>query len=250
VKGLAARASQRATDLFLKVRHLDERRPGRSAVFATGTPVSNSIAEMYTMQRYLQLGALGSYGIAEFDAWAATFGDIVTQAELAPSGKGFRTVRSFSKFVNIPELIALYSCVADTQTAEMLKLPCPTLRTGMVQVVEAEMSERESAYMAALVTRADAIKGKRPDKGGDNMLKIMSEGLQLATDIRLIDPDAPVNPTARSPRRSTTSPGSGATARSRAWRRSCSSIWASPARRRRTGAPRRARRRSRTAMRS
>lgn len=107
VKGLAQSESQRATDLFIKLRYLEEKRPGRSAAFATGTPVSNSIAEMYTMQRDLQLGLLRDYGLDEFDGWAATFGDIVSQIELASSGKGFRTVRSFSKFVNIPELIAV-----------------------------------------------------------------------------------------------------------------------------------------------
>ena len=194
VKGLAATESQRATDMFLKIQYLEEKRPGRSVVFATGTPVSNTIAEMYTMQRYLQMPLLRSYGINEFDAWAATFGDIVTQVELAPSGKGFRTTRSFSKFVNIPELMALYACVADTQTAEMLNLPRPKLKGGAVQIVEAEMSERESAMMQSLVERAEAIKGKRAEKGGDNMLKIMSDGLKLATDIRLIDPDATPNP--------------------------------------------------------
>ncbi len=162
-------------------------------MFATGTPISNSIAEMYTMQRYLQLGLLKAYGVDEFDGWAATFGDIVTQIELAPSGKGFRTVRSFSKFVNIPELIALYSCMADSQTAEMLNLPRPKLRGGGVRIIEAEMSARETAIMESLVARAEAIKGKRAEKGGDNMLKIMSEGLQLATDIRLLNPEAAPN---------------------------------------------------------
>ena len=194
VKGLAQSESQRATDLFLKLHYLDEKRPGRTAVFATGTPVSNSIAEMYTMQRYLQPGLLRDYGVDEFDGWAATFGDIVTQIELAPSGKGFRTVRSFSKFVNIPELIALYSRVADSQTADMLNLPRPRLRGGAVQIVEAQMSAREAAIMESLVARAEAIKGKRAEKGGDNMLRIMSEGLQLATDIRLLNPDAAPNP--------------------------------------------------------
>lgn len=194
VKGLAQAESQRATDLFLKLAHLDEKRAGRWAVFATGTPVSNSIAEMYTMQRYLQLGLLRDYGVDEFDAWAATFGDIVTQIELAPSGKDFRTVRSFSKFVNIPELIGLYSRMADSQTAEMLNLPRPRLRGGAVQIVEAQMSETEAAIMASLVARAEAVKGKRPEKGGDNILKIMSEGLQLATDIRLLSPHSAPNP--------------------------------------------------------
>ncbi len=194
VKGLAAGSeSQRAADLLLKIRYLEERRPGRLVAFATGTPVSNSIAEMYTMQRYLQPATLARFGVAEFDAWAATFGDIVSQVELNPSGKGFRTTRSFSKFVNIPELIALYSRVADTQTAEMLNLPRPKLRNGAVAVVETAMSAHETAIMESSVARAEAIKGRRAAKGGDNMLKILGEGLQLATDVRLLDPGAEPN---------------------------------------------------------
>ncbi len=193
VKGISAASdAQRATDLFIKIQYLEEKRPGRSRALATGTPVSNSIAEIYTMQRYLQLAALRSYGIDGFDAWAATFGDIITQVELAPSGKGFRTTRSFSKFVNIPEFIALYSRVADTQTAEMLQLPRPKLKNGKVTVVQTELSPLEALYMESLVERAEAIKGKPP--GSDNMLKILGEGLKLATDIRLLNPAAAFNP--------------------------------------------------------
>ena len=171
--------------------HLREKHGDRVAAFATGTPVSNSIAEMYIMQLYLQPGVLSEYDILEFDAWAGTFADIVTEVELAPSGQGFRTTRSFSKFVNIPELIGLYSRVADTQTAEMLNLPRPKPE---IVVVETEMSARETAIMEQLVRRAEAIKGKRPEKGADNILKIMGEGLRLALDIRLLDPSAPINP--------------------------------------------------------
>ena len=165
--------------------------------------MSNTIAEMYTMQRYLQPRLLAEYGIEDFDAWAATFGDIVTEVELAPSGRGFRTTRSFSRFVNIPELVALYSRVADTQTAEMLNLRRPKLRNGQVTVVETELSGPELEIMEQLVERAEAVKGKRSQAGGDNMLKILGEGLRLATDIRLLDPDAPANPhgkTAAAPR--------------------------------------------------
>ncbi|MBI4723985.1 MAG: DEAD/DEAH box helicase family protein, partial [Rhodomicrobium sp.] len=194
VKGISGAESQRATDLYLKISYLEEQRPGRAAVFATGTPVSNTIAEMYTMQRYLQRRLLAEYEIDGFDAWAATFGDIVTEVELAPSGRGFRTTRSFSKFVNIPELIALYSRAADTQTAEMLNLPRPKLKSGQVTVVETELSERELEIMEQLVQRAEAIKGKRSEAGGDNMLKVLGEGLRLATDIRLLDATAPINP--------------------------------------------------------
>ena len=194
VKGISATESQRATDLHMKVTYLEEQRPGRSAIFATGTPVSNTIAEMYTMQRYLQRRLLAEYGIEDFDSWAATFGNIVTEVELAPSGRGFRTTRTFSRFVNIPELIALYSRVADTQTAEMLNLPRPKLQNGQVTVVETDLSGRGLEIMEQLVERAEAIKGKRSQAGADNILKIMGEGLSLATDIRLLDPNAPFDP--------------------------------------------------------
>ena len=193
VKGLAATESQRATDMFLKTQYLEGKRPGRSAVFATGTPISNTIAEMYTMQRYLQLSLLREYGLDEFDAWAATYGEIVSQVELAPSGQGFRTTRSFTRFVNLPELVTLYSAVSDTQTADMLNLPRPQLKGGGIQIVECEMSPFEAAIMEQIVARAEAIKGKRVQKGSDNMLKIMSDGLKLATDVRLLDPAAPAN---------------------------------------------------------
>ena len=153
--------SQRATDLYLKMTHLREKHGDRVAAFATGTPVSNSIAEMYIMQLYLQPGVLSEYDILEFDAWAGTFADIVTEVELAPSGQGFRTTRSFSKFVNIPELIGLYSRVADTQTAEMLNLPRPKPE---IVVVETEMSARETAIMEQLVRRAEAIRASAPKK--------------------------------------------------------------------------------------
>lgn len=199
VKGLGGGDAQRATDLFMKIRYLEGQRRGRSAVFATGTPISNTISEMYTMQRYLQLPAMREHGVDRFDAWAATFGEVVSQMELAPDGRTFVETSAFSRFVNIPELVAIYSQVADTRTADMLKLPRPELAKGKdgrraIAVVEAEPAPREEAYINSLVERARQVKGKRAEKGGDNMLKIVSEGRKVATDFRLIAEDAPFNP--------------------------------------------------------
>jgi N12 class adenine-specific DNA methylase len=194
IKGLGQGDAQRATDLFLKIQLLEQRNPGRSVVFATGTPVSNTIAEMYTMQRYLQHDRLREYGIEHFDAWAASFGQVVTQVELSADGRSFRETSAFSRFVNMPELISIYSEVADVQTANMLNLPRPRLRGGAVQVVEAEPSAFEEAYITNLVRRAEAIRRAPPRKGADNMLKIVTEGRKVATDGRLISPHEPINP--------------------------------------------------------
>jgi N12 class adenine-specific DNA methylase len=196
VKGIGKTASQRAEDLFMKIQTLEKNRPGRSVLFATGTPISNTMAEMYTMQRYLQNDTLREYGIDEFDAWAATFGSIETAMELSPNGRTMQEVTSFRSFINIPELVALYSRVADVKTAEMLNLPRPTLKGGAIKVVEAEPSDAEEAYIASLVERADFLKKnpQPPTKGADNMLKIVSEGRKVAIDFRLIEPGAAMNP--------------------------------------------------------
>ncbi len=193
VKGVGQGDAQRATDLFLKIRHLESQRPGRSSIFATGTPLSNTMAEIYTMQRYQQFERLKEYGIEQFDAWAGTFGEIVSQMELAPDGRSFRETSSFSKFINIPELIAIYSEFADTQTAEMLNLPRPKLVGGAPIIVEAEPSPYEEAIIASLVKRAQGPFGKQ-EKGADNMLKVVTEGRKVAIDGRLLNPDAPFNP--------------------------------------------------------
>ena len=152
------------------------------------------MAEMYVMQRYMQLDTLREYGVDEFDAWAATFGSIETKIELAPNGRTMQEVTGFRSFVNIPELVALYAKFADVQTAEMLNLPRPKRKGGTITVVEAEPNAEEEAYIASLVQRAEDMKGKRVEKGGDNMLKVVSEGRKVATDFRLIDPANPVNP--------------------------------------------------------
>jgi N12 class adenine-specific DNA methylase len=189
VKGLSQAASQRAMDLFLKVRELEKTKPGRSAIFATGTPISNTMAEMFTMQRYLQLDDLVKLGIDRFDAWAATFGEIRTNMELSADGRTFRETSSFSRFRNLPELVALYSKMADTKTADMLNLPRPKLKGGKPIIVEAEPNAAEENYILSLVQRAESVRGKKAEKGGDNMLKVVSEGRKVALDYRLIDPD-------------------------------------------------------------
>lgn len=194
VKGLGQGDAQRATDLFMKIRYLEGSRPGRSATFATGTPISNTISEMFTMMRYLQLERLKEHGIDRFDAWAQTFGEVVTETALAPNGRTFQETSAFSRFVNIPELVSLFSQVADTRTAEMLNLPRPKLKGGKPIIVEAEPAPEEERYIASLVQRAESMKGKRVVKGGDNMLKIVTEGRKVATDFRLLRPDNAINP--------------------------------------------------------
>lgn len=194
VKGLAQGASQRATDLFMKIQHIDKRRPGRSAIFATGTPISNTMAEAYTMQRYLQLDKLRELGIDRFDAWASTFGKLRTAMELAPDGRTLQEVTSFSKFVNIPEMMNIFGLVSDTKTAADLNLPRPTLATGKPIVVEAEPDGMEENYIQDLIERARTVKGKKVEKGGDNMLKIVGDGRKVATDRRLIFGDVGINP--------------------------------------------------------
>lgn len=194
IKGIGGTASQRATDLFMKIQHIEKRRPGHSAVFATGTPISNTMAEAYTMQRYLQLPVLRAHGIDRFDAWASTFGKVRTQMELAPNGRTLQEVTSFSKFINIPEMMNIFGLVADTKTAADLNLPRPTLATGKPILVEAEPDAMEERYIAELVRRSAEVKGKRAEKGGDNMLKIVTDGRKIATDRRLIFGDVGFNP--------------------------------------------------------
>jgi N12 class adenine-specific DNA methylase len=193
VKGLSQGNSQRAEDLFLKMRYLEEKRPGRSAVFATGTPVSNTMAELWTMMRYLELDKLKAAGLDNFDAWASTFGKVVNNTELSADGRTFKDVSSFSKFVNVPELISLYSEIADTRTADMLNLPRPEVKTESgapgVEIVQAEPSEQEEAYINELVKLAEAIKGRPPKAGEPNMLSVVGLGRKVATDGRLIDPE-------------------------------------------------------------
>ncbi|MEJ0096164.1 MAG: DEAD/DEAH box helicase family protein [Methylocella sp.] len=199
VKGLSQAASQRAEDLYQKIQWLEQNKPGRSATFASGTPISNTLAEMFTMQRYLQENRLRQLGIDKFDNWASTFGQTVDSMELSPDGRTYQPVTSFSKFVNIPELVSIYSEIADTQTADMLNLPRPELaknESGQpgIRIVQAEPTEEEERLIDGFVSRAANLKGVRPGKGSDNMLKVVSDGRKVATDARLYNPDLPFNP--------------------------------------------------------
>lgn len=194
VRGIPKQESQRATDLYIKIRHLEKSRPGRSALFLTGTPLSNSMAEVYVMMKYLQHDTLEEYGIEKFDAWAQTFGLIDSKTELAPNGRDFRDASSFSKFVNIPELSTLYGRIADTQTAESLKLPRPALKGGKPVLVKSKLSDGEEKFVQDLIQAMEKLKGKKPEKGDPNFLSLFTQGLQVGTDFRLIDPSAPANP--------------------------------------------------------
>ena len=197
VAGLPQTASERAFDLFLKVGHIQERNGGGGVIFATGTPISNTMAEMFTMQRYLQMFSLRRLGLQHFDSWAGTFGETVTAMELSPDGAGYRLQHRFARFVNVPELMQQFRQTADVQTAEMLKLPIPKLETGRAITVSAPCSPRLKKFVEILVKRAEKIKGGSIDPKVDNMLKITSEGRLAALDFRLIAPAASDAPDAK-----------------------------------------------------
>lgn len=194
VAGLPQTASERAFDLFLKVGHIQERNGGGGVIFATGTPISNTMAEMFTMQRYLQMASLRRLGLQHFDSWAGTFGETVTAMELSPDGAGYRLQHRFARFVNVPELMQQFRQTADVQTSDMLKLPIPKLETGRAITVSAPCSPRLKRFVETLVKRAEKIKGGSIDPKIDNMLKITSEGRLAALDFRLIAPAAPDAP--------------------------------------------------------
>lgn len=185
VGGIAQTEAQKSSDLFMKCRYLDELTGGRGIVFATGTPISNSMVEMYTMQRYLQYGTLEKNNLQHFDAWASTFGETVTAIELAPEGTGYRTKTRLAKFYNLPELVNMFKEVADIQTSEMLKLPVPEAEYHNVVVKPSEIQE---GMVAELAERAELIRQKLVDAHQDNMLKITNDGRKLALDQRLINP--------------------------------------------------------------
>lgn len=194
VAGLSQTESQRASDLYMKCRYLDEITGSRGVVFATGTPISNSMAELYTMQRYLQRETLEQHGLSSFDAWASTFGETVTAVELAPEGTGYRTKTRFSKFYNLPELMSMFKQVADVQTADMLNLPVPKLVGGKPINVALPPSPQQKQMVADLADRAEEIRAGNVDPTEDNMLKVTNDGRKLALDQRLIDPNLPENP--------------------------------------------------------
>ncbi len=189
IAGLPQTASQRALDMFLKVRHVQLH--GGGVVFATGTPIANSVAEMFTMQRYLQSGTLRELGLAHFDAWAGTFGEPVTAMELSPDGAGYRLNTRFARFINVPELMAQFRQVADIQTASMLKLPVPELRGGRPTIVRASCSPELKSIVQELVARAERLKSGQVNPRDDNMLLVTTDGRKAALDLRLYDSSLP-----------------------------------------------------------
>ena len=184
VGGIAQTEAQKSSDLFMKCRYLDEITGGRGTIFATGTPISNSMVELYTIQRYLQYNTLQRNGLQHFDAWASTFGETVTAVELTPEGTGYRAKTRFAKFYNLPELMAMFKEVADIKTADMLDLPVPEAKFHNIAVKPSEMQKE---MVAALAERAEAVRGGGVDSSVDNMLKITNDGRKLALDQRMIN---------------------------------------------------------------
>ena len=194
VSGISSSGSQKATDMQLKCQYLTESNGGRGIVFATGTPVSNTMCELYVMQLYLQKEALERMGIHHFDAWATNFGEVTTALELTVEGSGFRFKSRFNKFTNLPELMTTFREVADVQTSDMLKLPVPGLKGGSYIIVDSEPDWYIKQVMEDFVVRAERIRGGGVDPSVDNFLKITNEARLLGTDARLLEPDAPNNP--------------------------------------------------------
>ncbi|MEO8426129.1 MAG: DEAD/DEAH box helicase [Verrucomicrobiota bacterium] len=190
IAGLPQTASERAFDMFLKVRHVQSVNEGGGVVFATGTPIANSMAEMFTMQRYLQPDELKKHNLHHFDSWAATFGEPVTAMELSPDGAGYRINTRFARFINVPELMQMFRQAADVQTAAMLNLPRPKLDGEKPAIRNAPATPELKAFVQELAARADRLKTGRVDPSEDNMLKITSEGRKAALDLRLMLPAA------------------------------------------------------------
>lgn len=184
VGGIAQTEAQKSSDLFMKCRYLDELTGGRGTVFATGTPISNSMVELYTIQRYLQYNTLVKNNLQHFDSWASTFGETVTAVELTPEGTGYRAKTRFAKFYNLPELMAMFKEVADIKTADMLELPVPDAHFHNVAVKPSEMQKE---MVASLAERAEKVRGGGVDSSVDNMLKITNDGRKLALDQRMLN---------------------------------------------------------------
>ena len=184
VGGIAQTEAQKSSDLFMKCRYLDEITGGRGTVFATGTPISNSMVELYTIQRYLQYNTLVKNGLQHFDAWASTFGETITAVELTPEGTGYRAKTRFAKFYNLPELMAMFKEIADIKTADMLNLPVPEAKYHNIAVKPSEMQKE---MVASLAERAEQVRGGGVDSSVDNMLKITNDGRKLALDQRMLN---------------------------------------------------------------
>ena len=194
VGGIAQTEAQKSSDLFMKCRYLDEITGGRGIVFATGTPISNSMVELYTIQRYLQMSALEEQGLQHFDAWAANYGETVTAIELSPEGTGYRAKTRFAKFYNLPELMSVFKNVADIQTADMLKLPVPEAHYHNIAL---KPSEYQKEIVASLAERAEKVRNRKVDSSVDNMLLITNDGRKLALDQRLVNPMLPSDPNSK-----------------------------------------------------
>ena len=184
VGGIAQTEAQKSSDLFMKCRYLDEITGGRGTVFATGTPISNSMVELYTIQRYLQYSTLVKNGLQHFDAWASTFGETITAVELTPEGTGYRAKTRFAKFYNLPELMAMFKEIADIKTADMLNLPVPEAKYHNIAVKPSEMQKE---MVDSLAERAEQVRGGGVDSSVDNMLKITNDGRKLALDQRMLN---------------------------------------------------------------
>ncbi len=188
VAGIAQNEAQKSADMFNKCQYLDEITGGKGITFATGTPVSNSMTELYTMQRYLQYGKLKRMGLGHFDSWASTFGEVVTSIELAPEGTGYRAKSRFARFYNIPELMSMFKEIADIKTADQLELPVPEAE---YETVVLKPSEYQKEIVASLGERAEVIRDGGVDSSVDNMLKVTNDGRKLALDQRLVNPVLP-----------------------------------------------------------
>jgi N12 class adenine-specific DNA methylase len=194
VGGIAQTEAQKSSDLFMKCRYLDEITGNRGTIFATGTPVSNSMVELYSVQRYLQYDTLVRNGLQHFDSWASTFGETVTALELAPEGTNYRAKTRFAKFYNLPELMQMFKEVADIQTADMLKLPVPKVHYHNIKT---KPSEIQTEMVASLAKRAEKIRARLVEPQKDNMLKVTNDGRKLALDQRMIDPMLPDDPNSK-----------------------------------------------------
>src|SRR5260370_453553 len=191
VAGIQTGGSERAFDVYMKARYLDEEHPGHGVTFATGTPISNTMVEMYTMQRFLDPEGLSQRGLEHFDAWAATFGEVIDTMEISPDGKSLRPRSRFARFTNLPELQQMFRAFSDVQTAEMLDLPRPRLQGGKPIVVACPMSEEQHALQQKLVERYERLRSQKVDPRVDNALNITTDGRKLATDARMLSPTTP-----------------------------------------------------------
>ncbi|HGC7654280.1 TPA: helicase-related protein [Streptococcus agalactiae] len=194
VAGIGQSEAFKSSDMYMKCRYMDEMTDGKGVVFATGTPISNSMTELYTMQRYLQYDGLKARGLEHFDAWASTFGETENTFELSPEGTGYRQKTRFSKFYNLPELMSMFKEVADIKTSDMLNLPVPEAN---FEVIKTKPTEEQKEILEAISERADAVRNNQVEPTEDNMLKITNDGKKLALDQRLINPLLPDDPNSK-----------------------------------------------------